>query len=143
MVFATSGDDMLEPEAMAAGAQGFPGKPITSLPVFQQMVLAALLADRQPHGLRAIVDEQVSPDEIAYHDDINYAAELLDNLPNDKALDYIAQFLEGVARSVEDNRMEQAARALASKRATGEATTSEMAQIAGLIQQRLANRIAI
>ena len=143
VVLATSGDDMLEPEAMAAGAQGFLGKPITSLAVFQQMLLAALPADRQPPGLRAIVDEQVSPDEIAYHDDINYAAELLDNLPNDKALDYIAQFLEGVARSVEDNRMEQAARALASKRATGEATTFEMAQIAGLIQQRLANRIAI
>ena len=98
VVLATSGDDMLEPEAMAAGAQGFLGKPITSLAVFQQMVLAALPADRQPPGLRAIVDEQVSPDEIAYHDDINYAEGLLDNLPNDKALDYIAQFLEGVAR---------------------------------------------
>ena len=98
VVLATSGDDMLEPEAMAAGAQGFLGKPITSLAVFQQMLLAALPADRQPPGLRAIVDEQVSPDEIAYHDDINYATEMLDNLPNDKALDYIAQFLEGVAR---------------------------------------------
>ena len=98
VVLATSGDDMLEPEAMAAGAQGFLGKPITSLAVFQKMVLAALPADRRPPGLRAIVDEQVSPDEIAYHDDINYAEGLLDNLPNDKALDYIAQFLEGVAR---------------------------------------------
>ncbi|MGJ8597338.1 response regulator [Sulfitobacter sp.] len=143
VVLATSGDDMLEGEAMAAGAQGFLGKPITSLAVFQQMVLNALPADRQPPGLRIVVDEQVSPDEIAYHDDINYAAELIDNLPNDKALDYIAQFLEGVARSVEDDLMEQAAQALALKRASGEATTSEMAQIAGLIQQRLANRIAI
>lgn len=143
VVLATSGDDMLEGEAMAAGAQGFLGKPITSLAVFQQMVLNALPADRQPPGLRIVIDEQVSPDEIAYHDDINYAAELIDNLPNDKALDYIAQFLEGVARSVEDDLMEQAAQALALKRASGEATTSEMAQIAGLIQQRLANRIAI
>lgn len=143
VVLATSGDDILEGEAMAAGAQGFLGKPITSLAVFQQMVLNALPADRQPPGLRIVVDEQVSPDEIAYHDDINYAAELIDNLPNDKALDYIAQFLEGVARSVEDDLMEQAAQALALKRASGEATTSEMAQIAGLIQQRLANRIAI
>lgn len=143
VVLATSGDDSLESEAIAAGAQGFLGKPITSLAVFQQMVLAALPADRQPPGLRALVDEQVSPDQIAYHDDINYAAELLDNLPNEKALDYIAQFLEGVARSVEDDRMEMAARALANKRSAGEATTSEMAQIAGLIQQRLANKIAI
>lgn len=142
-VLATSGDDSLEPEAMAAGAQGFLSKPITSLAVFQQMVLAALPADRQPAGLRTVVDEQVSPDELAYHDDINYAAELLENLPSDKALDYIAQFLQGVARSVADERMEQAAIALAGKRAAGQTATSETAQIAGLIQQRLATKIAI
>lgn len=143
VILATSGDDMLETEAMNAGAQGFLGKPITSLAVFQQMVLAALPSNRQPQGLRAVQDEQVSPDKIAYHDDINYAAELLDNAPNDQALDYIAQFLEGVARSVADSRMEDAARALSNRRALGEAATSETAQIAGLIQQRLATRIAI
>ncbi|RKE97390.1 response regulator [Sulfitobacter guttiformis] len=143
VIIATSGDDTLEREAISAGAQGFLSKPITSLAVFQQLVLAALPPERRPSGLRAVIDEQVSPDEIAYHDDINYAAELLDNLPDDKALDYIAQFLEGVARSVEDSLMEKAAKALANKRAAGEATTSEMAQIAGLIQQRLAHKIAI
>ncbi|WP_299031179.1 response regulator [uncultured Sulfitobacter sp.] len=143
IVLGTSGDDALEAEAMAAGAQGFLGKPITSLAVFQQMVLAALPVNRQPAGLRVIEDEQVSPDEIAYHDDINYAAELLDNAPNDHALDYIAQFLEGVARSVADDRMENAARALALRRAAGETATSETAHIAGLIQQRLATKIAI
>lgn len=143
VVLATSGDDGLEAEAMAAGAQGFLSKPITSLAVFQQMVLAALPADRQPPGLRVLEDEQVSPDELAYHDDINYAAELLDNLSDENALDYIAQFLQGVARSVEDAHMEQAAIALAGKRAAGEATTSEAAQIAGLIQQRLSHKIAI
>ena len=143
VVLATSGDETLEAEAMAAGAQGFLGKPITSLAVFQQMVLAALPSDRRPPGLRAIVDELISPDELAYHDDINYAAEILDNLPNGKALDYIAQFLQGVARSVEDKRMEQAAIALAGRRATGQPATSETAQIAGLIQQRLAKKIAI
>ncbi|MEP1766830.1 MAG: response regulator [Sulfitobacter sp.] len=143
IVLATSGDDILEAEAMVAGAQGFLAKPITSLAIFQQMILGNLPADRQPPGLRMIEDEQVSPDEIAYHDDINYAAELLDNSPNDQALDYIAKFLEGVARSVEDNGMAEAARALASKRACGQATASETAQIAGLIQQRLAVKIAI
>ncbi len=143
VVLATSGNDALEPEAMAAGAQGFLSKPITSLAVFQQMVLAALPANRQPPGLRPMADEQVAPDELAYHDDINYAAELLDNLTDDGALDYIAQFLQGVARSVEDFRMEQAAQALAHRRAAGEAATSEAAQIAGLIQQRLAMKVAI
>ena len=143
VVLATSGDDTLEAEAMAAGAQGFLGKPITSLAVFQQMVLAALPADRRPTGLRMIVDEQVSPDELAYHDDINYAASILESLPNGQALDYIAQFLQGVARSVEDKRLEQAAIALAGKRAAGETVASETAQIAGLIQQRLAQKFAI
>ena len=143
VILATSGDDGLEPEAMAAGAQGFLGKPITSLAVFQQLVLSALPADRQPPGLRAMADEQISPDEIAYQDDINYAADLLDNLPNDHALDYIAQFLTGVARSADDTGMEQAATALASKRAAGQSAISETAQIAGLIQQRLATKIAI
>ena len=114
-VLATSGDDSLEAEAMAAGAQGFLSKPITSLAAFQQMVLAALPADRQPPGLRAMVDEQISPDELAYHDDMNYAAELLENLHSDKALDYIAHFLQGVARSVADVGLEQAAIALAGK----------------------------
>lgn len=142
-VLATSGDDSLEAEAMAAGAQGFLSKPITSLAAFQQMVLAALPADRQPPGLRALVDEQISPDELAYHDDMNYAAELLENLHSDKALDYIAKFLQGVARSVADVGLEQAAIALAGKRAAGQTATSETAQIAGLIQQRLATKIAI
>tara|TARA_R110000850_G_scaffold38951_4_gene101432 strand:- start:872 stop:1609 length:738 start_codon:yes stop_codon:yes gene_type:complete len=142
-VLATSGDDSLEVEAMAAGAQGFLSKPITSLAAFQQMVLAALPADRQPPGLRALVDEQISPDELAYHDDMNYAAELLENLHSDKALDYIAHFLQGVARSVADVGLEQAAIALAGKRASGQTATSETAQIAGLIQQRLATKIAI
>lgn len=143
VVLATSGDDMLEAEATAAGAQGFLSKPITSLAIFQQLILAALPADRQPFGLRAMVDEQVSPDEIAYHDDMSYAADLLENAPSDQALDYIAQFLEGVARSADDTGMENAARALAGKRAAGLTAASEAAQIAGLIQERLATKVAI
>lgn len=143
IVLATSGDDALEGEAMAAGAQGFLSKPITSLSVFQQMVLGALPSNRQPKGLRVLEDEQISPDQIAYHDDINYAAELLEGTPDEQALDYIAQFLEGVARSVDDSSMEDAARALAARRAAGKPAMSETAQIAGLIQQRLASRMAI
>ncbi len=143
VVLATSGDNTLAQEAMTAGAQGFLSKPITSLAAFQHSILAALPADQQPLGLRSINDEQVSPDEIAYHDDMNYAAELLESSPDERVLDYIAQFLEGVAHSVEDGRLEDAARALAKKREAGETTTSEAARIVGLIQQRLATKIAI
>lgn len=143
VVLATSGDDALESEALAAGAEGFLSKPITSLAVFQQMILANLPADRQPPGLRSMNDEQVAPDEIAYHDDMTYAAELLESAPDGKVLDYIAQFLEGVARSAADKGMETAARALAGKRAAGLTASSETAQIAGLIQERLATKLAI
>ena len=143
IVFATSGEPEREASALAAGAQGFLPKPITSLGSFQEMVLARLPADRRPTGLRLTSDEEIAPDQMAYHDDIVHAADILDNPPNDFALDYLAQFLSGVAKSVEDELMVQAAQALARRRANGEAASSETARIAGLIQERLAQKVAI
>lgn len=143
IILATSGEPERENAAIAAGAQGFLPKPITSLAVFQQMVLEKLPAERRPKGLRVVLDEKITPEKIAYHDDITHAAEMLDTPPDGATLDYLAQFLGGVARSVNDDGMADAAQALARKRAAGEAATSETAQIAGLIQQRLTDRIAI
>ncbi len=143
VVLGTSGDIDREADAMHAGAQGFLAKPITSLAVFQEMVLSTLPVERRPVGLRMIADEQVSPDRIAYQDDITHVADILDNPPHENALDYIAQFLSGVARSVEDHHLLQAADALARRRAAGESASSETARIAGLIQQRLTKKIAI
>ncbi|WP_254796838.1 response regulator [Sulfitobacter albidus] len=143
IVLAISGDTEREGEALAAGAQGFLGKPITSLAAFQQAVLSQLPADRRPSGLRVIENETITPDEMAYHDDISHAADILENLPNEHALDYLAQFLRGVARSADDDPMVQAAHALAARRADGGAAGSETARIAGLIQQRLAGKVAI
>ncbi|WP_299566919.1 response regulator [uncultured Sulfitobacter sp.] len=143
ILLATSGEPEREADALAAGAQGFLAKPITSLAVFQQMVLAKLPADRQPKGLRMVVDDEIAPERIAYHDDITHAAEMLDSPPDDATLDYIAQFLGGVARSANDESMADAAKALARRRAAGEAAGSETAQIAGLIQERLTGKVAI
>lgn len=143
VVLGTSGDDHGESAALEAGADGFIEKPITSLAAFQQMVLAKLPPDRQPTGLREMTDEMIEPDLIAFQDDMAHIADVLEDPPDDRALDYVAQFLKGVARSAKDEHLEQAALALAKRRASGEPARSEMAVLAGLIHQRLTQKIAI
>ncbi|MGJ5617878.1 response regulator [Sulfitobacter sp. MF3-043] len=142
-ILAMSGDGHLEGDALAAGADGFLAKPITSIAMFQECILALLPADRRPTGPREITDEIVVPDKIAYQDDIAHIADVLDDPPDEHALDYVAQFLSGVARSARDEGLEQAAQALATKRALGQPSGSEAAAIAGMIQNRLAQKIAI
>ena len=142
-LLAISGDTHLAGDALAAGADGFIEKPLNSLSHFQQAVLAALPADRQPQGVRVLTDETVQPDEIAFQDDMAHIADILDDTDDTVTLDYIAQFLGGVARGVCDTALEKAALALAHKRALGQPTETEKAAIAGLVQNRLAQRIAI
>jgi CheY-like chemotaxis protein len=143
VVLGTSGDAGGEDAAMLAGADGFLAKPITSLAEFQYAVLSNLPAERQPLGLRSLTDEEILPDKMAFQDDIAHIADVLDDTRDDRALDYVAQFLSGVARSAKDSPLEQAADALARKRAAGEPAGSETAELAGLIQQRLTQKIAI
>ncbi len=142
-LLAISGDTHLAADAMAAGADGFIAKPLNSLAQFQQSVLSVLPAERQPKGVRILVDETVEPDEVAYQDDMAHIADVLDQNSDTRTLDYVAQFLEGVARSAHDAALETAAVALAHKRALGEPTETERATIAGLVQNRLTQRIAI
>ncbi len=143
VILAMSGDPETETPAMAAGADGFLAKPITSLATFQECILSLLPPDRRPSGPRVVTDEQIKPDRIAFQDDIAHIAEVLEDPPDERALDYVAQFLGGVARSAEDPPLEQAASALARKRARGEPAVSETAALAGMIQARLARPIAI
>lgn len=142
-LLAMSGDAHREAEAMAAGAHAFLPKPITSLATFQETVLALVPSERRPSGFRVLTDEVVVPDPIAFHDDIAHIVEFLEDPPDDRALDYAAQFLSGVARSADDTRLETAAIALSRKRALGLSANSEVADITGLIQQRLMRSIAI
>lgn len=143
VVLGTSGDPDGEDQAIAAGADGFLEKPINSLAAFQQAVLSNLPADRQPTGLRELPDEIIHPDRMAFQDDMAHIADVLEDPPDDGSLDYVAQFLGGVARSARDQGLERAAAALASKRAAGGSTSMETAEIAGLIQQRLTQKLAI
>ncbi|MFK7837690.1 MAG: response regulator [Sulfitobacter sp.] len=142
-ILAISGDSHLENEALEAGADAFLEKPIQSIGLFQEKILGMLPSDRRPKGPREIDDRAISPDRLAYRDDMAHIADVLEDTVNNHTLDYVAQFLRGVARHAEDTAMAEAVEALASKRAQGAPAASETARIAGLIQHRLAERIAI
>lgn len=143
IILATSGDENVENAAMEAGADGFLAKPITSLAAFQNAILSRLPDDRQPTGPREISDEIIEPDPIAFVDDMAHAADVLNDSQEDKTLDYLAQFLGGVARSAGDAPLAKAADDLAAARMKGQPVTNNAAMIAGMVQERLDRKIAI
>ena len=144
VVLGMSGDSNGKETAMKAGADDFLAKPITSLSAFQQIILNNLPPDRQPTGLRELADETVSPDRMAFQDDMAHIAGVLHDAPDDGTiLDYAAQFLTGVARSADDSKLENAASALAEARASGRTVESERAKLVVLVHQRLATKMAI
>ncbi|ABG30829.1 response regulator [Roseobacter denitrificans] len=143
VVLGTSGDLNGEALAQAAGCDGFLTKPIVSLAVFQQTILANLPAERQPAGLRELPDEIIHPDLMAFQDDMAHIADVLGGEDNETAIDYAAQFIGGVARSAQDTGLEQAADALAKARASGASAQNEVSRLASLVQQRLTRKLAI
>ncbi len=142
-ILAMSGDPVLENAALAKGAHGFMSKPIVALAPFQDKVLSLLPPEQRPQGPRRVDLTKVEPDRIAYRDDIAHVADILEDAPTDHTLDYVAQFLVGVAQAAGDDGLAAAAKTLARQRAKGHAAASDTARIAGLIQTRLAERIAI
>lgn len=143
VVLGISGDADGAAIALDAGADGFMEKPVVSVANFQEAILAHLPEDRQPLGPRTLPEGKVEPDPIAYRDDMVHVADVLEDVQDTRTLDYIVQFLGGVARSAQDTELLQATNALAAKRARGDAAASETAVIAGLVQDRLSEKIAI
>lgn len=143
VILGMSGETALEPGVLAAGADGFLAKPFTSVAGFQERVLALLPRERRPSGPRALPRGEITPDRMAFQDDIAHIADLLEESQTGPTLDYVAQFLTGLAHSAEDRGLEKAARQLARSRASGEPAASETALVAGLLQERLARRVAI
>lgn len=143
VVLGMSGDPDGEPKALNAGADAFLAKPITSLSVFQELILSLLPIDRRPGGPRHLTDEQVTPDPIAYQDDLAHMADIISTARDENTMDYVAQFLTGVARSAEDEVMLDAALDLSEKRAKGASTGTQLARLAGLVQERLDQKIAM
>ena len=139
IILGTSGNDALEAEVLPAGADGFLSKPILSLSVFQDAILSQLPADRQPPGPRVVSNELVQPDMIAFHDDLSHVAQVLDSGQEPAAIDYVTQFLGGVARSVADPDLGKAVDELARKRSNGEPIKPQIAHLSALVQARLAS----
>lgn len=138
VVLGISGDPQNREAALRAGADGFLAKPIENLAVFQQAILAALPPEAQPQGLRSLPNEVIAADAQALREDLTHVADVLARAGDTSAIDYIARFLAGVARSAHDRMLEDAATALARGHAQGQALATDLARISGLVQDRLA-----
>lgn len=138
-----SGDPETEDLAMQAGADGFLAKPLASLGEFQQAVLAVMPEDRRPVGPRVVHTGEINPDLMAYRDDMNHAAGLLEDHQDGPMLDYVAQFLSGVARSAKDAPLAEAAGALVTARANGETPSGAVPALVEMVQDRISSRVAI
>jgi ActR/RegA family two-component response regulator len=143
VILGTSGDSFAEDVAIAAGADGFLAKPVTSVDAFQRAILEQLPSDRRPTGPRLVGNDPVRPDPIAYRDDMALAAEMLDNRSDPRALDYVTQFLWGVAYSAGDHALQAAAEDFSQAFQNGQPQPAIMARLAGLVQERLSDRVAI
>ena len=142
-LIAISGETHLKDRAREMGADDFLEKPITSLAAFQEVILSHLPTERRPQGPRSLSADMVEPDKIAFQDDIAHIANVLGSEQATHRLDYVAQFVKGLARSAQDAALEEAAIALSSRRAQGRSARHEAARIASMLQARLNNRIAI
>lgn len=138
-----SGDGSLQDNALNAGADGFIEKPLNSLATFQQAVLSVLPDSYQPAGPRALSQVEINPDPMAYRDDMNHVANLLDDHTDGPVLDYVAQFLDGVARSARDTALADAARDLANARASGAVPSGAVPKLIEMVQDRITRKIAI
>ncbi len=138
-----SGDPETEAHARQAGADGFLTKPMASLAEFQQAVLAVLPEAQQPLGPRILYDDTVIPDRMAYRDDMTHAGSLLEEDSDGQILDYVAQFLRGVARSAEDHVLAEAAQDLATHRTQGRNSAEVITRVRRLVQERITAQIAL
>ena len=138
VVLGTSGDIEMAQAVMDHGANGFLSKPIGSLAEFQTQILAHLPQDQQPLGPRLVTDEEVSPDMIAFHDDLSHVAEVLKSSEDGQTVAYVTQFLKGVARSAQDHDLDRAAAKLARLQNDGDALEPGLRQLNALVQSRLA-----
>ena len=143
VILGTSGDSFAEDVALAAGADGFLAKPVESVLRFQSEIISHLPPDRRPAGVRMASEEPVCPDPMAYRDDMALAADVLGKDGDAQSLDYVAQFLRGVAVSAGDIALQRAAEELAEARSEGRAATGDIARVSGLVQERLEDRVAI
>lgn len=115
-ILAISGDPAQGPAALAAGADAFLDKPLTSIAGFQETILALLPAEARPPAPRALPEGQVVPDRLALRDDLEQALTLFRRSRDAAQVGYAARFLLGLARSAGDRDLEAAAADVAAGR---------------------------
>ncbi len=137
VIIGSSGEDGSCEAALEAGADGFLGKPVASLAEFQECILQHMPREVRPSAPRAVSDDVLMPDEIALKDDLAHIADLLKGESEGPVIDYVAQFLGGLAISARDQTLLSAAHALdASRNGTG-MTASALAQLNSILKERL------
>lgn len=132
-IIAVSGDETLQPAALAAGADAFLAKPLASVAQFQKTAVSLM-----PEGYRRVpitvgATDEVTPDPIALRDDLTLAAELLRTGTDGPTLDYIAGFLEGLAKCTQRASISKIAGQLR-KCAKAKSSQSEMNTLAIMIE---------
>jgi len=132
-VLGLSGDPFRAEEALRAGADAFLPKPVESLALFQQAVLAVLPSEVRGTVAAQDGEDTVTPDPLALRDDLSHAAEVLAARHDAAATGYVAQFVAGIARATHDEALETAAEAAAGQRPSRAAVS----RLYGIVQARL------
>lgn len=143
VILGLSGETWAKAATETSGADGFLAKPLGNLAQFQHAILEHLPPELLPSGLRVVRDDVIGPNLVAYRDDISHVANLLNDYQDGPVLDYVAQFLTGVAKSAEDGQLADVANELAQIRKQGDAAKEKVAQLMGLVRERLDSRMAI
>lgn len=142
-ILGTSGDAFAENIAISAGADGFLPKPFASVAGFQACILQALPADLRPQITRMVMNDTVFPDPIAYRDDMEHVAQILSEADQKRDLDYVLQFLSGVALSANDDVMSDAVDRVKTLLCDNRSAEEEVIGLSRLVQSRLEEQIAL
>lgn len=142
LILGTSGDDFAQEAALAAGADGFIAKPYGTLTDFQQAVLRRLPDAYRPTVARVADNEAIKPDPVAFRDDLLHAADTLKE-GDEELIDYVAQFLGGLARSAGDKGLLNAVKALETARKQGTGVRANVAELNGVVESRLTEAAVI
>ena len=144
VLLGTSGDPNARKDAMEAGADAFLEKPMSSVGVFLEAVLARMPRDNHPKGPRPVLDERITPDPLALKDDLSHVSDLLNSADTPARVRYVSGFLGGIARSIGDSDLSGAIDTLSHLAQTGAPTGSQVSVISALVNDRLnAQPIAI
>ena len=138
VILGTSGDPDGARQALGAGADGFLEKPVTTLGEFQSTILSHLPWERQPRGPRSIDGDVIEPDELALKDDLAHAAAILSDF-GDEEIDYVTQFLGGIARTTADTGLGIVVDAIAVRRAENLSANAEISALRAALEVRLSN----